>query len=377
MAANTMNHVTWPTAAVGAEAHLSYTQPASYYTSPEVFAQERERIFARSWQLACHVSQVAEPGDYCTLELLDEHLIVIRSDDGVVRAFFNVCAHRGHQLLQGAGRISKRIVCPYHAWSYDNSGALRHAKNCRNVPGFDVGSVRLSEVRVEEFASFVFVNLDPKAQPLRELMGELEDDMLRSAPRLVDLKLRHTMTQVLKANWKVAVENYCECYHCTTAHPTAMKAWYGVENYRVDVRGRYQIHSTTTRGEMASEVPAPLRVTKQYRAWIFFPYTALQVYPAHLNVMRWVPIDVGTTRYIEDWYVLGDELSDANRAAIEFRANFVQVEDTAICESVQVGLRSRGYRPGRLMIDGSGNGTSEHGVQHHQRMVLEAMSRPA
>mgnify|MGYP002625134524 FL=1 len=143
----------------------------------------------------------------------------------MVRAFFNVCAHRGHQLLQGAGRISKRIVCPYHAWSYDNSGALRHAKNCRNVPGFDVGSVRLSEVRVEEFASFVFVNLDPNAQPLCELMGELEDDMLRSAPRLGDLKLRHTTTQVLKANWKVAVENYCECYHCTTAHPTAMKAW--------------------------------------------------------------------------------------------------------------------------------------------------------
>jgi len=355
------------------EHNASRPLPAQYYTSRDIFEEETDAIFSRTWQLACHTSSLSKPGDYITFDLLDESIIIMRSDDGAVRAFYNVCPHRAHRLLEGCGHIDLFIVCPYHAWCYDRSGALRRARNSQDIKDFELSSIHLTEVSSEVFCGFVFINLDPQAPAMKEIMPGVEEDMRRHVPRLDDLRPRHSKNEVIKANWKVAVENYSECYHCEVAHPVLAKTWYEVGAYEIDLRGQCMIHSTVTRDKMRN-IPADLQVAEHFRAWVLFPYTAIQVFPGHLNVMRWIPIDENTHRFVEDWYVLSDELTAATLDDIKFRVDHTQAEDNAICENVQRGLRSRGYRTGPLFVDGTKKGTSEHGVLHHQSLVLAALT---
>ncbi|MCY4313928.1 MAG: Rieske (2Fe-2S) protein, partial [Gammaproteobacteria bacterium] len=136
----------------------SYTMPARFYTDPAVYELEMEKIFFCSWIYVGHVSQLRAPGDYLTAKINDQDLLVIRSHSGELRAFYNVCAHRGHELLYGQGSINL-IVCPYHAWSYDFDGNLKMARNSENVDGFNKSDFSLKSVRVEEFCSMVFINL--------------------------------------------------------------------------------------------------------------------------------------------------------------------------------------------------------------------------
>ena len=138
---------------------------ARYYTDPAVFEKERRGLLSRTWQFAGHESQAREPGDYFTCEIAGESLFCIRGRDGVLRAFYNVCQHRGHRLVEGAG-TARAIVCPYHAWSYELTGAFRSGPNVESVPGFDRSSIRLTAVRSESLHGFVFVNLDDDAAPM-------------------------------------------------------------------------------------------------------------------------------------------------------------------------------------------------------------------
>ncbi|MEN8710523.1 MAG: Rieske (2Fe-2S) protein, partial [Paracoccaceae bacterium] len=134
---------------------------ARYYTDPKVFELEKAGLLARTWQFACHASQLENPGDYVAFELCDESLFSIKGRDGTIRTFYNVCQHRAHQLVSGEGS-TRVVVCPYHAWTYELTGKLRAAPNSKSVPGFDASQVCLTEIRTEVFLGFVFVNLDPK-----------------------------------------------------------------------------------------------------------------------------------------------------------------------------------------------------------------------
>ena len=138
----------------------SYTMPARLYTDPDVFEQEKEAIFTKSWHYIGHQSHVAKIGDYLTLDIADESVFVIRSDDDESRAFFNVCRHRAHRLLEGAGN-TRAIVCPYHALSYHNDGQLRHARFANEMPSFSPEEFCLTPVSLESLAGLLFVNLDP------------------------------------------------------------------------------------------------------------------------------------------------------------------------------------------------------------------------
>ena len=138
---------------------------ARYYIDPAIFEKEREGLLSRTWQFAGHESQVRNPGDYFTFEIAGESLFCIRGQDGILRAFYNVCQHRAHRLVEGAG-TTRAIVCPYHAWSYELTGAFRSGPNVQSVPGFDGASIRLTDVRSESLHGFVFVNLDDDAAPM-------------------------------------------------------------------------------------------------------------------------------------------------------------------------------------------------------------------
>ena len=143
----------------------SYTLPGTYYFDPDIYEREREEIFFKTWQFAGYLADLENPGDFITIDLLDQRIVIVRDRKRRLRAFYNVCAHRGHTLLEGKGN-RRMITCPFHAWTYDLEGNLKAAGNSENVAGFDADEFCLSEVRVEEFLHMVFANLDTGAATL-------------------------------------------------------------------------------------------------------------------------------------------------------------------------------------------------------------------
>ena len=193
--------------------------PPRYYLDADHHALEMDRVFARTWQYACHASEVAEERTYKTFRIGDQSLFVVRDAEDRLRAFHNVCRHRAHELLRGEGRV-RLITCPYHAWTYDLGGRLVRAPNADRTPGFDPSTICLAEVRLESFRGFLFVNLDPGAAPMAEWYPGVEEELRAFLPGIDELRPLLTRSVEEDCNWKVSVENYSECYHCRVAHPT-------------------------------------------------------------------------------------------------------------------------------------------------------------
>ena len=181
--------------------------PARYYIDEQVLAEEREKLFFRTWQYACHVSELEKPGAYVTAEVLGQQVFVVRAQDGTIKAFYNVCPHRGHKLLEGAGE-KRAIVCPYHQWTFSLDGSLRslRVKSSSEAPAKD--SVCLTSVRVDRLLDFVFINLDPDAEPITEFWPGVEEHILKLCPEVTSYKLSTSATVIhqvdLAANWKVS-----------------------------------------------------------------------------------------------------------------------------------------------------------------------------
>src|SRR5215510_10722668 len=167
-----------------ADPQRSAALPGYLYSDPAVFEREKQRLFYASWQVVAHESELPNPGDYVCATVVDQSLFVLRGNDGVVRAFFNVCQHRAHELLKGKGNVKSVIVCPYHAWSYELDGSLRGARATRTLPDFDPNAYGLAPVRLEQHLGFLFVNLDDEAPSLGTLAGGMFADMERDMPWL-------------------------------------------------------------------------------------------------------------------------------------------------------------------------------------------------
>ncbi len=192
---------------------------AKYFTDRDLYRRIVDEVFYKNWLLACHSSQVSKSGDYLTLEIYDQDIIIAHSKEGEIKAFYNVCQHRGHKLADGSGN-KKLLVCPYHAWSYDLKGQLKAAPYANNVPGFDSSKICLTEIRLENFLGFLFMNLDPDASSMDEAYPGIRDEMQQLCPDIEDRKYAYHHTADEGCNWFVAVENYNECYHCSNRHPS-------------------------------------------------------------------------------------------------------------------------------------------------------------
>lgn len=347
---------------------------ARYYTDPAVFAKEKAGLLARTWQFACHESQLRAPGDYVTFELCDESLFAIRGKDGRIRTFYNVCQHRAHQLVSGAGS-TRVVVCPYHAWTYELDGRLRAAPNAKAVRGFDAADICLTEVRTEVFLGFVFVNLDPNAAPMDTWFPDVRRELAEFLPHWAELAPLEWVDIPERCNWKVSVENYSECYHCTLNHPTFATGVIRPETYDIQPQGRCLRHTTECNdlGQMSYDIDSGLPNNDRYSSWFLWPMFSFQVYPGNiLNTYHWRAVDTERVVVWRGWYSVGGEDNETvRRLAQQDRATTVE-EDIHLVESVQRGLRSRGYRPGPLVVDPACGVNSEHSIMHLHRWFREA-----
>ena len=352
----------------------SFTLPARAYTDPSVLEAEKEAIFTKSWWCAGHRSRLAKAGDYITTEIFDQGIVVVRGKDGALRAFYNVCQHRGHELVKGDGS-AKALVCPYHAWTYNIDGTLKTARLTKSMPDFERCKFDLKPVRVAEMCGFVFVNLDPDAEPLAKQMEGLEAEIRKYCPHVDDLVFAHRDRFEIAANWKVVIDNFLECYHCHPAHKDFVDL-VDMESYRNIVSDNYvsQISEAARTTNKAYQFNAGA-VDFGYAGWYVWPNLTIWVYPGDPNISSLIMMPSGPERTLEnlDWFLPSPEPSEQIRAAMRYMNETLQPEDIALCESVQRGLKSKGYNQGRFVIDPANPALSEHGVHHFQAKVGRAL----
>lgn len=217
MTTNTVNdHPRLTDASAGGE--IFTLLPRDYYISAEIFAEEKERFLLKQWHYAAHVSEIPKAGDYLVVEILGESVIVSRKRDGGINALYNVCRHRGFNICQESKGNKRRLVCPYHAWSYDENGRLIAAPSIADGETINYSEWSLKTVFVEVWQGCVFIALrEPSVPDLAEQLDRVAADVLPF--EFEDAKQIHQSSHIMNANWKVLVENYHECYHCEGNHP--------------------------------------------------------------------------------------------------------------------------------------------------------------
>lgn len=354
------------------DAARSMSLHAEAYTDELWFRADQDAVFARTWQLVCHVSTVAESGNYVATTIAGSPVVVVRDGSDELRGFYNVCKHRAHELVTGAGS-ARALVCPYHAWTFALDGRLKSARHTDHLTDFDKGSVCLDTVRVEEFGGFVYANLDPGAAPLNDLAGDLAGEIAQWAPDVGNLQLAHRLTFEVASNWKNVIDNFLECYHCHPAHPEFVSL-VDMSTYDVRTHGVWSSHfaSAGTQANTAYDVEGA--TVQDHAVWWMFPNTCLLRYPGRGNFMVFQVVPTGPDRTAETWdfYFETEDLTPAEVEAARYIDEVLQPQDIAIVESVQRGMSTPAFTQGRIVVDADGSGLSEHGVHHFHGLLLDA-----
>ena len=326
----------------------AWTPPSSWYVDPKFHELERRAVFARSWQPVARVADLAQTGDYASGVVAGEPWVVVRGEDGELRAFANTCRHKGREVVQGCGR-SEQLVCGYHAWTYDLCGALRSAPRMAGIRGFERGAMSLPPIAIEIWGPWVFVNFDADAAPLAGQVTEL--DRRLTATDWGRLRYVHGATWDIASNWKVVVDNYLDGgYHIPHMHPT-LDAQIDMSTYRTEVFERYSIQSTgaSSVNDERIEYAAGDRIGGgAIYAWLH-PNFMLNRYGGCLDTNLVLPVGPDRCRVIYEFFFEETEGAQATQFIEQSvaQAAVTQREDIAICESVQVGLQSGSYDRGR------------------------------
>ncbi|WP_114952319.1 aromatic ring-hydroxylating oxygenase subunit alpha [Sphingosinicella terrae] len=338
-----------------------WSLPAWTYQDAEFLDVEIKRVIRPSWQIVCHVSEIPAAGDYRTLEYVGESIIVIRGDDGEIRAFTNVCRHRGARLVDGPSGCAKRLQCPYHAWTYDLRGRLLGVPLKRTYPELEADRFGLVSVALDIFKGFIFVRLEDDGGPsVAEMLAPYLEEI--DAYRFEDLRAFGRVTlRPRKVNWKNVGDNYSDGLHIEVAHPglrRLMGNGYGVEAQpHVDkMWGPILERESTAPSERAYQkiLPAvPHLPQERQRLWTYFklwPNIAFDIYPDQIDFMQWLPISPTETVIREIAYAIPDDRREMRAARyLNWRINRqVNAEDTELIARVQHGMASSSFSVGPL-----------------------------
>jgi phenylpropionate dioxygenase-like ring-hydroxylating dioxygenase large terminal subunit len=349
------------------DAALPRALPAWVYNHPELTRLETERVLMPSWQIVCHVNSIPKAGDYATFDLGPESVLVLRDRDGSIRAFHNVCRHRGARLLDGAGTCPATITCPYHGWTYRHDGALIGMPVKESFPGLNRADHGLLPVRTDIAFGFVFVCLAPDSefglpQPVSLMWGKLGEEL--ATYRCEEMvPLSPISSDVWNVDWKIAMDNYLESYHVPIGHPGLFRmftpdyedqatvpgvargsSWLREKRSPRWSEGLYQ----SLIGRAVAHLPEDQR-----RVWRFYsalPNLGIDVYPDQMDFFQVLP--AGPGKCIIRGAVFGLPSTTREMRAVRFLSNRINAsvnnEDKWLCERVQRGLASSSYRPGPL-----------------------------
>jgi phenylpropionate dioxygenase-like ring-hydroxylating dioxygenase large terminal subunit len=337
-----------------------------WYTDPAIFDVEQETVFAHSWQYAGHISQVSEPGDHFACRAGRTPIIVLRDLEGELRAFVNVCRHRGHEIVRGKG-ARKTLQCHYHGWVYNLDGTLRSAPRSEREPAFDKTAYPLFPARVETWGPLVFVNPDMEAEPLSEAMRGASDKAVSMGLDLDRLELRDRTEYPCNCNWKVMLDNMLECYHCPTGHP-GFYQYYDIdaERYEIEIyRGcSYQ------RGNLRPSEEAQQHKTDwgDFELYYIWPNTILIPGPVSCIVLPMIPVSTNRSVLVAETYVLPGVEDRVWKEYVEYYDE-IWHEDVGLIESVQRGQESGRIPFGPLLAD------SERLIQQVQGLLVESLEK--
>ncbi len=369
---------------------LAWTLIPDAYTSPEFHALEQQRIFAKNWVPVCLAEEIGKPGDFRVVEVAGRSLILTRNADGELRAFHNVCRHRGARLCDGSGHTGRFFTCPYHNWAYDLDGACRATPHFApadplQVPcdagdeAFDRANMGLYTARVAQWACLIFVCLDPSSPELTEELGDLPERF--RAYRVGEYRIARRVDYEIKANWKLVAENFMEYYHLPSIHPALLDVSPVEAHYRWQGAGKYVGLCTWPVGADTDDggwrgLPPLAGITGQDAdaarfAWVF-PTIGISVNANHVFLLIARPTAAGITE--ESAYLLTHPESVAASADPESATDellrfwdTINREDIAVVERVQDGLQNTEYQGGRMCS------RFEESCHRFQNMVIDAM----
>jgi phenylpropionate dioxygenase-like ring-hydroxylating dioxygenase large terminal subunit len=344
------------------------TLPWSWYTDPTVLRLEQERIFRRSWQYVARREEILEPGSFLATRVADVPIVLVRDEEGTLRAFLNICRHRGSLVCEGSGKRAT-LQCPYHAWTYGLDGRLVAAPRLSREGVADTSDLGLVEAQVDTWGPLVFVNPDPDAAPLLDFLGDLPERVRDAGVDLDALRFDRRAEWEVNANWKISAENFLECYHCSVAHPAFSAAMdvspdaYLLEASgtrmtqhgppRPDPRGGYDLSGEVERGQFH----------------LLFPGTLVNVMPGRPNfsIGPVYPLAPDRSYRFLDYFVD----PEADQAWIDESVAFdaqVGAEDSVLVARVQAGVASGLVEDGNLLPE------SEQLIAHFQSLVVDALA---
>src|SRR6266700_3653551 len=358
------------------------TLPQRYFVSPEIFAEELQKIFATNWVLVGHQSQLAEPGDYFLAEVAGESLIVAKDQRSTIRAFYNVCRHRGARLCEEQNGRAAAIQCPYHAWTYALDGRLLGAPHMDETPGFNKGEYPLKPARLALWEGFIFLNLAAASASLEKWFEPLGGKF--SPWNLAALRSAKRTEYEVRANWKLIFENYSECYHCLGVHPELSKIspYDSAENDLTEgpflggfmriakgrsltmsgngcalgiadasrVRDRAPAHNRNPSQKIDDDYDHEHEHDGKNRVFYYsiFPNMLLSLHPDYVMVHQLRPQSPDRTLIFCDWFFHPNAFDHGDfhpEDAIEFW-DMTNKQDWHVCELSQQGIASRAYVPG-------------------------------
>ena len=341
--------------------HADWSLPGWLYTDPEYFAVECDAVIRPSWQIVCHVSDLAAPGDFRTIDYLGESVIVIRGDEGAVRGFANVCRHRAMRLVEGPAGCAKKIVCPYHAWSYDLDGRLTGVPMRRDYPALRLEDNGLAPVDVEVWRGFVFVRLEDNggasvAAMMAPYDTQIEPYRFDDVRTISPLRVRERAV-----NWKNVGDNYSDNLHISVAHDGLTRLFgksYAIEAAPWVDKMSGQIIDALSGNPWErfyqTHLPRPDHLPEaNQRQWLYFklwPNMAFDLYPDQIDFMQWLPLTPTTSVLREMAFALPDDRREMKLVRYaNWRVNrVVNAEDTWLIERVQAGMASRSYTAGPI-----------------------------
>jgi glycine betaine catabolism A len=351
------------------------TLPGSYYTDPATFALEQQRVFSAMWFCAVRGTDIATPGSWRTVTVGTESVLITRNAAGAARAFLNVCRHRGARLCtEESGAVKRTFRCTYHAWAYDLDGKLTAAPNLVKMPDIDRSSYGLNPVHVREWLGYVWICLAEEPPPFeRDVRGavaeRLGDVSLIDRYGMDSLEVGRRIRYDVRANWKLIIENFMECYHCSTIHPELVHV---LPEFAGGYAAQYYVGHGAEFGPGiegftvdGSPGVATLGVTpdqdRRYYAITIKPQVFLNLVPDHVIAHRMFPVAVDRTIVECDWLYLPSVIADGTDLTRSVELfDRVNRQDFDACERCQPGMSSRSYASGGVLVPSEHHITAFH-----------------